>query len=110
MCRKTRPAHRLAGVHNRRALRILRAVDLAEALLESRFEYPAKRYSRCALRVGAHYLHEPTGVFSKLLNNFKKLANAFLFCQGNSPHGVDVVEAAAESHGAGGRFLDFHYA
>ena len=85
-------------------------MDLAVALLDSRFEYPGNRYSCCALRVGADYLPEPTEVFCKLLNNFKKLANAFLFCQGNRPHCVDVVEAAAESHGAGRRFLDFHYA
>ena len=47
---------------------------------------------------------------SKLLNNFKKLANAFLCCQGNGPSMDREEEAAAESCDKDGRFLDFHHA
>ena len=67
------------------ALTMLRAVDLAVALLGGHFEYPVNRYSCCAFRVGAQCFDELTLIFCKLLNNFKKLANAFLFCQGNGP-------------------------
>ena len=47
---------------------------------------------------------------SKLLNNFKKLANAFLFCQGNRPLWIHVADAAAELNWTGRRFLDFLHA
>ena len=80
------------------------------ALLDGHFEHPVKRYSCCALCVDAQCFDELTVIFCKLLNNFKKLANAFLFCQGDGPRWVDVAEAAAESHEAGGLFLDFHHA
>ena len=93
-----------------RTARVRLVPSFATALLDGHIEYPVKRYSCCALRVGAQCFDELTASFCKQLNNFKKLANAFLFCQGNKPRWVDVAEAAAESHEAGGRFLDFHHA
>ena len=78
-------------------------------LLDGHFEHPVKRDSCCAVSADLRQFLIRR-VCLKLLNNFKKLANAFLFCQGNKPRWVDVAEAAAESHEAGGRFLDFHHA
>jgi hypothetical protein len=92
-----------------RTARVRLVPSFATALLDGHFAHPVKRDSCCAVSADPRQFLIRR-VCLKLLNNFKKLANAFLFCQGNKPRWVDVAEAAAESHEACGRFLDFHHA
>ncbi|CAE6726424.1 hypothetical protein NSPZN2_100124 [Nitrospira defluvii] len=95
---------------SQRTARVRLVPSFAAALLDGHFEHPVKGDSCCALRVGTQCFDELTVICSKLLNNFKKLANAFLYCQGNRRLTGREEETAADASDEDGRFLDFHLA
>ena len=90
-----------------RTARVRLVPSFATALLDGHFEHSLKRDSCCALRVDAPCFDELGVIFCKLLNNFKKLANAFLFCQGNRPLRVEVSDLLQLSTGQAVAFLTF---